>query len=398
MDVSLAPNSRVRHRWTHAETLPSGRPVHSAPPTALGMGAASSRPARRRTRIAFAIRATTLKGSASSRRPIRDTTRGSDRRRSIRPATATVGVEAIPKAGASPREDRYQPPPPPPPEEPPPEPPPPELPDELSEPLDAGEGTDSAMPAAATDHAAAPPAPPDRPPPNPVHSDPAGAEESLDERCDWKVESVDVVVAARSVDQASACSPRPNASTHGYQSSRNAGCGRRSSALKNSRAAVSFLRNATAVRLGRDLMPLIEEFVTHSDSATLAAIISSDRSMSLRPTERHRNAAVAAANVMAGRNERSAAPRPQSIRVRKTTPAIRAMPATASAPMARNNGSAPSVPPRYHAPASMAAHARNHRKLVSPIGPRESPGSSRSWTRAWSSDLITSTGLKPRLR
>src|SRR5262245_15004664 len=126
----------------------------------------------------------------------------------------------------------HQPPPPPPPEEPPPESPPPDaLPDELS---DAGEGTDSAMPAAATDHAAAPPAPPDRPPPNPLHSGPAGAE-SLDVRSDWNVGSVDVVVAARSVDQASACSPRPNASTHGYQSSRSAGCGRRSSALKNPR-------------------------------------------------------------------------------------------------------------------------------------------------------------------
>src|SRR4029077_1874342 len=194
--------------------------------------------------------------------------------------------------------------------EPPPESPPlDELP-ELSEPLDAGEGTDAAMPAAATDHAAPPPPPPDRPPPNPVHSDAVGAEESLDGRCDWNVESADVVVAARSVDQASACSPRPNASTHGYQSSRSAGCGRRSSALKNSRAAVSFFRNATAARLGPDSLPLIEEFVTHSDSATLAAIISGDRSMSFRPTERHSNVAVAAANIMAGRNERSAAMRP----------------------------------------------------------------------------------------
>ena len=171
-----------------------GRPVHTAPRTAPATGVASSRPARRRARIAFAIRATILKGSASSRRPIRDTTRGLDRRLSTRRATATGGAGATPKAGASRRSREiqksgdqeafliikspdlrspvpHQPPPPPPPEEPPPESPPlDELPDELSEPLDAGEGTDAAIPAAATDHAAPPPAPPDRPPPNPVHS------------------------------------------------------------------------------------------------------------------------------------------------------------------------------------------------------------------------------------
>src|SRR5262245_14157916 len=102
MDVSLAPNSRVRLLWwTHPQTHPSGRLVHTAPPTAPGTGVALSRPARRRAKIAFAIRATILKGSGSSRRPIRDTTRGLDRRLSIRPVTATGGAGATRRAGAS---------------------------------------------------------------------------------------------------------------------------------------------------------------------------------------------------------------------------------------------------------------------------------------------------------
>jgi hypothetical protein len=184
------------------------------------------------------------------------------------PRSRRVGARVIARL-------RYQPPPPPPPDEPPLEEPPPDesLPDqplledpldELSEALADVADIAPASSAAASDQLTSAPAPPERPPPNPVQfsdDDEGDGDVERDQGSDsWRSSVRSTIVAgARVADQASTCLPSPNARIHGYHSSRSAGCASSSSALKNRRAAVRFLRIAIAARVGRDREPLIVE-------------------------------------------------------------------------------------------------------------------------------------------